>query len=256
MIFIILLVLGILIAGGYFFFRKKKEVFSLSPQSTDHNKNPYSEIFDLLLTKWHNISEKHDIPYSLAFGTYLGWVRNESYIPYDLDMDVFIDRESIDTILSLPDIYSWCVMSDQIPEDMIKDNTLTIVINSQLEKPWDDRTRHDCNGKLSDSQIDSCSFNGPFARVIYGTHMHIDVYLYNLILPDGGLLGPVSLHGEVEYINDSKTLPPVKPCTLNGVKTSVFKELNEEMLQTFYGKDYIIPNHEWCTQKKEWVKKE
>ena len=67
-------------------------------------KNPYGEnipdlpdkdIYKLLLKRWHQIATTHKIRYVIAYGTLLGQIRNKDFIPYDYDIDVIIDRESV-----------------------------------------------------------------------------------------------------------------------------------------------------------------
>lgn len=69
------------------------------------------EILKVLIT-FDKICKKHDIPYSLHGGTFLGAVRHEGYIPWDDDVDVILTRENftkLDAILrdksNLPEGY-------------------------------------------------------------------------------------------------------------------------------------------------------
>ena len=61
----------------------------------DYNsqKNGSEKKFDKILGWFHNLSEKHNINYSIAYGTMLGYIRNKYYIPYDNDMDLYIGKD-------------------------------------------------------------------------------------------------------------------------------------------------------------------
>ena len=49
-----------------------------------------------ILKYFHNFAEKNNVPYTLFFGTLLGSVRHEGYIPWDDDIDVVIRRKDFE----------------------------------------------------------------------------------------------------------------------------------------------------------------
>lgn len=60
-----------------------------------------------------DILEKHQIPYSIFFGSVIGSVRHKGFVPWDLDMDfgVFDDYENVIKILK-EELPSWLVVLD------------------------------------------------------------------------------------------------------------------------------------------------
>lgn len=56
------------------------------------------------------ILEKHNIPYSLAYGTLLGAVRHQGFIPWDEDFDLWLFSDSYDEAIEY--------LRSELPEDM------------------------------------------------------------------------------------------------------------------------------------------
>ncbi len=60
------------------------------------NLNKLHEQLCDILFEFDRVCRKHDIKYSLAYGTLLGAVRHKGMIPWDDDVDVMLDRENFD----------------------------------------------------------------------------------------------------------------------------------------------------------------
>ena len=60
-----------------------------------------------------DILQKHQIPYSIFFGSVIGSVRHKGFVPWDLDMDfgVFDDYDNVIKILK-EELPSWLVVLD------------------------------------------------------------------------------------------------------------------------------------------------
>lgn len=54
----------------------------------------------LLLKDFHKLCVTHEIKYSLAYGSLLGAIRHKGFIPWDDDLDIIVDRENYQRLLS------------------------------------------------------------------------------------------------------------------------------------------------------------
>ena len=57
-----------------------------------------------------NLLEENGVPYMIAFGTLLGAVRHEGFIPWDDDFDLFLFDDSYGKAIE--------VLRDNLPDDM------------------------------------------------------------------------------------------------------------------------------------------
>lgn len=68
----------------------------------DELKQLQCEVLEAL----HNYSKENGLKYSLACGTLIGAIRHNGYIPWDDDIDVYMQREDYDKLIkNFPDVY-------------------------------------------------------------------------------------------------------------------------------------------------------
>lgn len=63
----------------------------------------------------HNILERNQIPYMIAYGTLLGAVRHKGFIPWDDDLDLFLFGDSYDRAIT--------VLRNELPDDMFLEDS-------------------------------------------------------------------------------------------------------------------------------------
>ncbi|MEG0290920.1 MAG: LicD family protein, partial [Erysipelotrichaceae bacterium] len=55
----------------------------------------------VVMKKIHEICEKHNLKYWLVYGSLLGAIRHEGFIPWDDDMDIMMPRKDFNTFASI-----------------------------------------------------------------------------------------------------------------------------------------------------------
>jgi lipopolysaccharide cholinephosphotransferase len=69
---------------------------------TEKQKKVWAVELDMLL-KFDSICKKHGLTYFLMFGSLLGAIRHQGFIPWDDDVDVGMPRKDYDKLLTLTD---------------------------------------------------------------------------------------------------------------------------------------------------------
>tara|TARA_B110001469_G_scaffold122989_1_gene134386 strand:- start:5486 stop:6175 length:690 start_codon:yes stop_codon:yes gene_type:complete len=217
----------------------------------DYKKNVNEQIYNKILNWFHNFSYKHNINYSIAYGTMLGYVRNKDYIPYDKDLDLYIGKEDAYNIIKLIDNDTIIYNSDI---KQIEENKIYIIINKQHDLKIEGRNRYDCNGNKVLNQMDVCSFNGLFGRIIYN-NINCDLFVYSTDNNKNDYSDTCNDTNCVYIATHKGTkIPETKNIKLNNATTKIFKfdEFVNNMLFTKYGKNFLNPDHKYINGI--WVK--
>ena len=183
-----------------------------------------------LIYHLNNLSNTYKFRYILSDGTLLGCIRHNSIIPYDLDVDVRIGKSDADILLNMANDSDipWCIYSNQIQKNIFNKYKYVLIIH-ELESC----SRYNCNGNHINNQIDSCAFNGPFARLITmcdNKFFHCDLFMYTTDLK------------EYATYKESIDLPQnIIQKNIFNIKSYVLEDY-EKILIKKYGKDYLVPN--------------
>eukprot|EP00729_Bicosta_minor_P004128 gene4128-13657_t len=218
--------------------------------------NPLSETFDALLRQFHQLATDNGIPYSITWGTYVGYKRHGSYIPYDGDIDVHVGKESIAKLHALT-ACAQCTLASKLAANPVRRNSTPRLVLYPFPNATfgPSRKRWNCNGMPASRQVDACSFNGPLARLVHQgptRKIWLDLFLFSLERDPAVMRGCTLTH-QVEVSSGpfsayatarcASELPPTEPCSLNGISTMCFGgDTGEELLVAKYGPNYMIPN--------------
>jgi phosphorylcholine metabolism protein LicD len=236
---------------------KYKKKYKLASGGTV--KNPYGEnipdlpdkdIYRLLLKRWDQIATEHKIQYVIAYGTLLGQIRNQDFIPYDYDIDVIIDRDGVSKLYSLLSDESLAILNTQLKRHPLQHRESPKLILNAKHPTERSGKRYTCDGKLVPKKKDGCSFQALLGRLVYreqsGKSHYLDIFGY------WGL--------KTSYGNSEDSSPfdfSVVPCKLSGIDT--FRpddHSSAKMMRKLYGDGYLVPDHVYNHHKKEWYQVE
>lgn len=236
-------------------------------------RQPHERDLDTLLKFWDRAAASLSLNYSLTYGSYVAWLRQRSYTPYDTDIDIHIGASGVRKLFaeSLQTQGISNVASGLSTKPMPSDAP-QILLNEYHDLPDAERPRHDCHGKRVGSMVDSCAFNGPVARVVSrAMTVLIDVYVYcDSLLGcdvdqgatcddkfDGHYGGHAKRRRFCVFIptKAGSELPPVRRCSMHNIETMCFAspETIKPMLEGFYGDTFLIPDKRWSGAG--WVKR-
>lgn len=72
---------------------KEEYILKVNPDNTIITVSDVQEILLKIMLEFDRICDKHNLDYVLAFGSMLGAVRHGGFIPWDDDIDVFMERD-------------------------------------------------------------------------------------------------------------------------------------------------------------------
>ena len=97
--------------------------------------------FRRIFEHWVMLAEKHNIPYVLACGSLLGQYRTQDIIPWDWDIDVYVDVRHYSLLKRLGDLRNF-------PEG--SDDLVHFVVQPEFDERVTTKRRHwTCDGEVS-----------------------------------------------------------------------------------------------------------
>jgi hypothetical protein len=192
-----------------------------------------------LLREWIKLSRQHEVRYSIFWGTLLGQLRNQRLIPYDRDIDVVVGKSGLEALYALPGRAPGCVFNDQLKDQPAwRDSEIRLVVRRDLVSP--DGPRYDHCGRPTSTQVDSCAFNGPLARLIMKLperlydrdYWHLDVDLFT----------DISRFNPYPAVHEVDELPELEQRLLEGLPVSCLRD-PLPYITKYYGADYMTPDH-------------
>ena len=215
------------------------------PTHTDHDKYKY------LLKIFHDFAIKYDIKYFIAYGTLLGQIRNQDFIPYDYDIDVVIEKDSISKLFKLLDnnnsTITMILNKDLKKTPLTNKNSPKLILNSSHPQEGEGH-RYTCKGDVVSSPTDGCSFQSLIGRLVY-----IDTTGKNFYLDLFGYFNFKNHYGDsIDTVNFNF---PIVPCKLAGIDTfRPSDNISKQILKNDYGENYLKPDHIYNVKNKKWIK--
>ena len=201
-----------------------------------HSKSRLRE----LLVRWDEMCRKHNITYMLTYGSLLGSLRNSDVIPWDTDLDVYIESRDNIKLSKLQDSRSF--------------NTRSESFHLVLDVDWDvlpvaKRRSFTCDGRLGTTGTwNSCSFQGPLGRLIKGYEQYLDIWDLD-VLSNGSLFDryPPGHHYQRSDIY------PLQKCSFMGVET--WCPSNPEVIFDVYYGYKEDRRSMWICKDGEWIRR-
>lgn len=191
------------------------------------------KLLQLLLQEWITTATQLNINYTLGDGSLLGAWRDGNIIPYDTDIDVYID------IRDMEKLEAFVLKDNKTFTD--KNLQLHLTIQKDWRLPKRNRRFISCDGTVYSFIIDQCTYKEPVARIILGPLIHLDVFAFGR---RNNRLHFFSKEIEV----DVGDFFPLNKCKFMGLKTFCPRK-PIRILKKLYGKnlqpDIICVNKLW-----------
>ena len=217
------------------------------------------EILDVI----HDFCVHNDLRYSLAYGTLLGAVRHQDFIPWDDDVDVMMPREDYDRLLALWSASAprgYLLETDTMTDDYVNNFAKIRKDHSAFIQYESERMEKHHKGIFVDIfPLDRCA-NGVLAPKIQYALFALNL-LYNrgytsgrggwMGLAERLLLGivPKSAYRKLSIFfgrlsrswNKNRSAKMVSPCTFQDLKRFYPSDLFEDDTELpFHGKNYSV----------------
>ncbi|XP_028402196.1 uncharacterized protein LOC114525172 [Dendronephthya gigantea] len=209
---------------------KRKEGNFKQAQDSYYGKgcktNLYRSRLKIIFNVWREMAKRRNITrYFIAYGSFLGAVRNGDVIPYDSDIDVCIFRDEYHKLF--PE-------ESSRPLDL-NDGTVHLLLQRHSPHPKDDTPRKDCNGSLVRRVADDCAILDPHARLYQSSYVYMDIFL----LEDFRSV----VYDEYDYRFLKRDIVlPLRPCRFLGMSTYCPNDA-ARYLTAYYGATYLKPHH-------------
>ncbi|THD23723.1 hypothetical protein D915_005637 [Fasciola hepatica] len=195
-----------------------------------------------LLRYWIELTNKHNIVWWITFGTLLGAIRENDFIPYDTDVDVEVLGD-----------YEHIVRSLAVKRGEINPNRINLITRIGSACQHDGGLKYDCEGHWQTQQTDRCAICYPLGRLFHGEKGYIDIYSSVIrAVPFANPLNPNHIEFNVEqqgsghrdekpWLVRMREIFPLSTCVYMGLKVPCPRDAHS-VLTKFYGKDYRKPS--------------
>ena len=130
------------------------------------------EVSKNLLQKWKELVNEYNIRYFLDSGSLLGAWRDGDFIPYDQDIDVVVH---INDFMSLAN--TSIRVTSRVFDPPQNDTGFHLYYTRDWRKPHYKRNRYNCQGHVTHTYEDRCSFTDPMARLFH-QNQHVDLFAF------------------------------------------------------------------------------
>lgn len=205
-----------------------------------------------IYSAFESLCRKHDIPVFLAFGSAIGAVRHQGFIPWDDDLDVFIFAEDRDRVFE--------ICSRELPSDFFYQSP-------QSDKEYRlaiDRVRLSSTTLIELNEVDRDINHGVFIDVypLYGCSdskigycvQYLSAYLYRSVLYGYANRNAGLLKRGIQGLVATLTPQFIKKIVLEKSFNFIKSLRGPRFLSTFYGDEVNLryPS-EWFSGSKEVV---
>ena len=176
-----------------------------------------------ILKAFDELCVKHDISYHVDFGSLIGAIRHQGFIPWDDDIDVSMDRYSYNKFLKV---------SSDLSSDFFIQNHET---DPEYIHPF---TRIRLNGTLSVQKY--------WADVNMHQGIFIDIFPFDAI--DTGIVGSLRHYAfkKIEYVKFSRTQNKLRPLNRwENLSNKIFKHWSTQSMNSLQTKLMSAANKEF-----------